>query len=48
VVVNGRILMRDRRVLTLNPAAVLADARQLAEKVRAAVEVAAPQSSVAR
>jgi 5-methylthioadenosine/S-adenosylhomocysteine deaminase len=48
VIVNGRILMRDRRVLTLNPAAVLADARRLAEKVRAAVETAAPQSSVAR
>jgi len=47
-IVNGRILMRDRRVLTLNQAAVLADARKLAAKVRAAVEPAAPQSSVAR
>ena len=47
-IVNGRILMRDRRVLTLNQSAVLADARRLAAKVRAAVEPAAPQSSVAR
>ena len=47
-IVNGRVLMRDRRVLTLNAAAVLADARRLAAKVRAAVEPQAPQSSVAR
>ncbi|MCU0251310.1 MAG: amidohydrolase [Vicinamibacterales bacterium] len=47
-IVNGKILMRERRVLTLNQAAVLADARRLAAKVRAAVEPAAPQSSVAR
>jgi 5-methylthioadenosine/S-adenosylhomocysteine deaminase len=47
-IVNGRIVMRDRRVLTLNPAVVLADARRLATKVRAAVEAAPPQSSVAR
>lgn len=48
-IVNGRILMRDRRVLTLDPASVLADARRLAVKVRAAVEGAkAPQSSTAR
>jgi 5-methylthioadenosine/S-adenosylhomocysteine deaminase len=48
VIVNGRVLMRDRRVLTLNPAMVLADARKLAEKVRAAVAAAPAQSSVAR
>ena len=36
-IVNGRVLMRDRRVLTLNEAAVLSQARALAEKVRAAV-----------
>jgi len=48
VVVNGRILMRDRRVLTLNPATVLADARRLAATVRAAVEATPAQSSVAR
>jgi 5-methylthioadenosine/S-adenosylhomocysteine deaminase len=36
-IVNGRILMRDRKVLTLDRAAVLADARALADKVRAAV-----------
>jgi 5-methylthioadenosine/S-adenosylhomocysteine deaminase len=36
-VVNGKILMRDRKVLTLNEADVLAEARAFAEKVRAAV-----------
>jgi 5-methylthioadenosine/S-adenosylhomocysteine deaminase len=35
--VNGRVLMRDRKVITLNEAAVLDEARALAEKVRAAV-----------
>ncbi len=36
-IVNGRVLMRDRKMLTLDEAAVLAEARALAEKVRAAV-----------
>lgn len=36
-VVNGRVLMRDRHVLTLNEMAVLSEARAMAEKVRAAV-----------
>jgi 5-methylthioadenosine/S-adenosylhomocysteine deaminase len=36
-IVNGRVLMRDRRVLTLDEAAVLAEGRAYAEKVRAAV-----------
>jgi 5-methylthioadenosine/S-adenosylhomocysteine deaminase len=36
-IVNGRVLMRDRRVLTLDESGVLADARALAQKVRAAV-----------
>jgi 5-methylthioadenosine/S-adenosylhomocysteine deaminase len=36
-IVNGRLLMRDRKVMTLNEAAVLGEARALAEKVRAAV-----------
>ena len=36
-IVNGRVLMRDRRVLTLDEASVIADARKLAEKVREAV-----------
>jgi 5-methylthioadenosine/S-adenosylhomocysteine deaminase len=36
-IVNGRVLMRDRKVTTLNEAAVLGEARTLAEKVRAAV-----------
>ena len=37
-IVNGKILMRDRRVLTLDRRQVLADARLFAEKVRAAVK----------
>ena len=36
-VVNGRILMRDRRVLTLDEAAIIKEARSWQEKVRAAV-----------
>ncbi len=36
-IVNGKILMRDRKVLTLNAADVLSEARSLAVKVRAAV-----------
>jgi 5-methylthioadenosine/S-adenosylhomocysteine deaminase len=36
-IVNGRVLMRDRRVLTLNEAEVLRDARGWADKVQAAV-----------
>jgi 5-methylthioadenosine/S-adenosylhomocysteine deaminase len=36
-VVNGRVLMRDRRVRTLDEQVVLADARALARKVRDAV-----------
>ncbi|HXW08682.1 MAG TPA: amidohydrolase [Vicinamibacterales bacterium] len=38
VVVNGRVIMRDRRVSTLDEAAVLDAARSWAEKVRAAVQ----------
>jgi len=37
VVVNGRVLMRDRRVLTLDGPAVLADGNAWAARVRAAV-----------
>jgi 5-methylthioadenosine/S-adenosylhomocysteine deaminase len=37
-IVNGKVLMRDRKVLTLNEPAVLADARAAAEIVRAAVK----------
>ena len=37
-IVNGKVLMRDRKPLTLNPAQVLADARRFADKVRAAVK----------
>jgi 5-methylthioadenosine/S-adenosylhomocysteine deaminase len=37
-IVNGRVLMRDRKVLTLNEAAVLDEARRAAEEVRKAVD----------
>jgi 5-methylthioadenosine/S-adenosylhomocysteine deaminase len=36
-IVNGRVLMRDRKVLTLNEAEVLRDARAWVDKVRTAV-----------
>jgi 5-methylthioadenosine/S-adenosylhomocysteine deaminase len=36
-IVNGKVLMRDRRVLTLNEAAVIAEARKAADLVRKAV-----------
>jgi 5-methylthioadenosine/S-adenosylhomocysteine deaminase len=38
VVVSGRVLMRDRRVLTLDEAAVLREAREMALRVRDAVK----------
>jgi len=44
-IVNGRILMRDRTVLTLDERAVLAAARRLAAKVREAVGTPASQPS---
>ena len=37
VMVNGRVLMRDRRMLTLDENAVLAEARRFADAVRTAV-----------
>jgi 5-methylthioadenosine/S-adenosylhomocysteine deaminase len=37
-IVHGKVLMRDRKVLTLDEAKVLATAREWATKVRAAVE----------
>jgi 5-methylthioadenosine/S-adenosylhomocysteine deaminase len=37
VMVNGRMLMRDRKMLTLDEGAVLAEARTIASAVRAAV-----------
>jgi len=37
VMVNGRVLMRDRKMLTLDEPAVLAAARTMADSVRAAV-----------
>jgi len=36
-IVNGKVLMRDRKALTLNEAEVIRDARAWADKVRAAV-----------
>jgi 5-methylthioadenosine/S-adenosylhomocysteine deaminase len=36
-IVNGRVLMRNRKVMTLNEAAVIEEARAWAEKVKAAV-----------
>ncbi|MCX6551203.1 MAG: amidohydrolase [Acidobacteria bacterium] len=49
-IVNGRVLMRDRRMLTLDPAVVLREARAMAKAVKAAVDgvAAQAQSSVAR
>jgi 5-methylthioadenosine/S-adenosylhomocysteine deaminase len=41
VIVNGRVVMRDRKVLTLDEAGVLAEAREWADKVAAAVRLAA-------
>jgi len=37
-IVNGKVLMRDRRVITLNESDVLAQARTLAQKVKDAVQ----------
>jgi 5-methylthioadenosine/S-adenosylhomocysteine deaminase len=37
-IVHGRVLMKDRTMLTLDEASVLADARAWADKVRAAVQ----------
>jgi 5-methylthioadenosine/S-adenosylhomocysteine deaminase len=37
-IVNGKVLMRDRKVITLNEAEVLAQARTLAQKVRDAIQ----------
>ena len=37
-IVNGRVLMRNRKVLTLDESAILAEAREWAIKVRAAVK----------
>ena len=42
-IVNGRIVMRDRKVLTLDADQVLADARALAPRVRAAVKSKMPR-----
>src|SRR5205823_4919188 len=43
-IVNGKVLMRDRQVLTLNRAAVIADANRIARKVRDAVGPPSPAS----
>jgi 5-methylthioadenosine/S-adenosylhomocysteine deaminase len=36
-IVNGTVLMKDRQVRTLNRSAVIAEAKQFAEKVKEAV-----------
>ena len=36
-IVNGKVLMRDRKMLTLDEGAILRDARTWADRVRAAV-----------
>ena len=36
-IVNGKVLMRDRKVLTLDEAAVIREANALSDRVRAAV-----------
>jgi 5-methylthioadenosine/S-adenosylhomocysteine deaminase len=38
MVVHGKVLMRDRKVLTLNEAAILKESQEWAQKVRAAVQ----------
>lgn len=40
VIIGGRLIMRDRKLLTLNEAQILADARRLAEKVKASLKQA--------
>jgi cytosine/adenosine deaminase-related metal-dependent hydrolase len=37
-IVHGKVLMKDRKMLTLDEAAVLSEARAWADKVRAAVQ----------
>jgi len=37
-IVHGKVLMKDRNMLTLNEASVLSEARGWADKVRAAVK----------
>jgi len=37
VIINGRVVMRDRQVLTLDEKQVLSDARAMAESVKKAV-----------
>jgi 5-methylthioadenosine/S-adenosylhomocysteine deaminase len=45
VIVNGKVLMRDRKMLTLDEPAILAEARKIANTVRAAVgKPAIPES----
>ena len=44
-IVNGQVVMRNRKVLTLDEPAVIADARAWAAKVRAAVKLATGQTA---
>jgi 5-methylthioadenosine/S-adenosylhomocysteine deaminase len=43
VAVNGKLVVRDRRVLTLDAGAVRKQAEQWAEKIRASVAMGKPQ-----
>jgi 5-methylthioadenosine/S-adenosylhomocysteine deaminase len=47
MIVNGKFLMRDRKVLTLDEARVIADARAAASQVREAVSAAASAAGAA-
>jgi len=47
MMVNGKFLMRDRKVLTLDEARVIADARAAAQQVRDAVSAAASAAGAA-
>jgi 5-methylthioadenosine/S-adenosylhomocysteine deaminase len=47
VIVNGKTLMRDRKVLTLDEKAVIAEARAVALKVKEAVSAPAPATPAA-
>jgi 5-methylthioadenosine/S-adenosylhomocysteine deaminase len=38
VIVNGKVLMRDRKMLTMNEASVVGEARKAADLVRKAVQ----------
>lgn len=47
-IVDGKVLMRNRHVLTLDEPAILAEARAWADKVRTAVKASAPTAGPSR